>query len=76
MPVPEPVRAPGDPVHLRLTYAVGLGPGGEITTDTERSEMGVTMRVRLDVRHPAGEVDEPSGGRLIVTSCFTTRAGA
>lgn len=72
LPVPEPVRATGDPVHLRLTYAVGLGPGGQVTTDAERSEMGVTMRVRLDVAQRQVTVDEQSGGRLIVTSCFTT----
>jgi hypothetical protein len=72
MPVPEPVRATREPVHLRLTYAVDLGPNGEITSDKERAEMGVTMRRRLDVAHRQVTVDDVPGGRLVVTSCFTT----
>ena len=73
LPLPDPVRPSGPSVNLQLEYEV-MPLDGAIPTAGNVNDIGVSMRVRLDVSYRPIKVDVVKPNRLVVTVCNTTRA--
>jgi hypothetical protein len=70
-PVPDPIRPVGPEVHLRLSFRSEV-PHGQRPDAKEIDQMGVTLRVRLDVYDRQVDVETLPDGRIVATICFTT----